>query len=190
MEKTHTQIKPHSSIGDAAVSGLFGGLLGGLAMALVIILFSLFAGQGLSYMGYFSTATPVPPLQGLLMHLAVSAIYGMLFSLILHGLKVDRLNLPGWLVGTRVRPGLVGSCDHSHAASGSFAAADLALGSLFQRARGLRPGAGADAPAVILTADHIFILVQFPAGTIAVNDLYDLSAGISNHKIDHQFWNY
>lgn len=99
MEKTHTQIKPHSSIGDAAVSGLFGGLLGGLAMALVIILFSLFAGQGLSYMGYFSTATPVPPLQGLLMHLAVSAIYGMLFSLILHGLKVDRLNLPGWLVG-------------------------------------------------------------------------------------------
>ena len=41
--KTSISIKKHS-IGDSAVSGLFNGLQGGAAMALVIVLFSLLAG--------------------------------------------------------------------------------------------------------------------------------------------------
>ncbi len=81
------------------MSGLFGGLFGGLAMGLVILLASLLANQGAAYLGYFSTATPVPPLQGLLMHLAVSSIYGMLYSLVLRWTRAERLKLPGWTAG-------------------------------------------------------------------------------------------
>ena len=92
MDKVKAQPQSHS-MGDTAVSGLIGGLLGGLAMALVILLFSLLAGQGAAYLGYFSSTTPVPPLQGLLMHLAVSSIYGMLYSLVLRWIRAERLKL-------------------------------------------------------------------------------------------------
>ena len=99
MNETNASLKPSATTGDAAISGLFGGLLGGLAMALVIFLFSLAAGQGAAYLGYFSTEIPVPPLQGLLMHLAVSCIYGILFGLLLHWTRIDRRKLPGWFSG-------------------------------------------------------------------------------------------
>jgi hypothetical protein len=99
MEKTYLHVKHHDSAGDAAVSGLFGGLVGGVAMAIVLLLFSLLAGKGLAYLGYFSTDTPVPPFQGLLGHLAVSSIYGMLYSLISRWTRIDRVEIPGWLKG-------------------------------------------------------------------------------------------
>ncbi len=100
MENTKTYSQVKHSAGDAAVSGLFNGLLGGCAMALVIVLFSLLAGQGVAYLGYFSSETPVPPLQGLLMHLAVSSIYGLQFGLIRNAAWLNRLDrLPGWMVG-------------------------------------------------------------------------------------------
>jgi hypothetical protein len=100
MEKSHAQIKVHSSVGDAAVSGLFSGLQGGTAMAVVIAIFSLLAGQGLGYLGYFSAGTPVQPVVGLVGHLAVSSIYGMLYAFILHWTGLYRLaRLPGWLAG-------------------------------------------------------------------------------------------
>jgi len=99
MEKTYHRTRHSFTTGDAAVSGLFAGLLGGLAMALVIVLFSLAAGQGLAYLGFFSAATPVPPLQGLLGHLAVSGIYGMVYSLLLRWIRAERQPLPGWLLG-------------------------------------------------------------------------------------------
>ena len=95
--------------GDTAVSGLFNGLWGGLAMAAVILLTSLLAGRGLEYLGYFSAATPVPPLQGLLGHLAVSSIYGMIFALIRRWIGLSRLTrLPGWLAGSLFALGLWG----------------------------------------------------------------------------------
>jgi hypothetical protein len=97
--KTSISIKKHS-IGDSAVSGLFAGLLGGAAMALVIVLFSLLAGHGAAYLGFFATSTPVSPLQGLLMHLAMSGIYGMLYGLIHRQVRIERFRLlPGWLSG-------------------------------------------------------------------------------------------
>jgi hypothetical protein len=100
MEKSNAQLQQKSSSGDAAVSGLFGGLLGGLAMALVLVLFSLMAGQGAGYLGYFSTATPVAPVQGLLMHLAVSGIYGMLYALLRRWTGLNRSSrVPDWLTG-------------------------------------------------------------------------------------------
>jgi hypothetical protein len=97
--KTSISIKQHT-IGDSAVSGLFAGLLGGAVMALVIVLFSLLAGQGVSYLGNFSNGTPVPVLQGLLMHLAMSGIYGMVYGLIHRQIRMERFHgLPGWLAG-------------------------------------------------------------------------------------------
>ena len=85
--------------GDSAVSGLLNGLIGGAAMALVIALFSLLSGQGLAYLTYFSAETPVPPLQGLLMHLGVSCTYGMIYGLLRHWTHLERLKLPRALAG-------------------------------------------------------------------------------------------
>ena len=100
MEKTNAYVPQHTSTGDSAVSGLFGGLQGGVAMAVVIVIFSLVAGKGLDYLGYFSSGTPVQPILGLLGHLAVSSIYGMLYGLLRHWIGLDRLvRVPGWLAG-------------------------------------------------------------------------------------------
>jgi hypothetical protein len=85
--------------GDSAVSGLLNGLFGGAAMALVIVLFSLLSGQGLAYLTYFSAEMPVPPLQGLLMHLGVSCTYGMIYGLLRHITHMERLKLPHALPG-------------------------------------------------------------------------------------------
>ncbi len=100
MEKVEGQEKIKISAGDAAVNGLFNGLLGGVGMAVVIVIFSLLAGKGVGYLTYFSSGAPVPPLLGLAMHLAVSSIYGMFYGLIRKGARLDRLNrLPAWLAG-------------------------------------------------------------------------------------------
>jgi hypothetical protein len=99
MEKVSDQSQ-HKTAGDIAVSGLLGGLVGGLVMALVIVMFSLVGGHGISYLGFFSNTTPGLPVQGSLMHLAVSCIYGMFYNLLRSWIKVDRLKqLPGWLTG-------------------------------------------------------------------------------------------
>ena len=100
MEKTYSHITHHTSTGDAAVSGLFSGLQGGVAMAVVIVSFSLLAGQGLGYLGYFSAGAPLQPILGLVGHLAVSSIYGMLYAIARRWLGIERLSwLPGWLAG-------------------------------------------------------------------------------------------
>jgi hypothetical protein len=75
MENVKTYPQKKLTAADAAVSGLFNGLL--------------------------------PPLQGLLMHLAVSSIYGMLFGLIRNWIRPNWLDrLPGWLVGLSFAMGL------------------------------------------------------------------------------------
>jgi hypothetical protein len=100
MVKSDSIIKNHSSSGDTAVSGLFSGLQGGIAMAVVIVIFSLLAGQGLGYLSYFTSGAPVIPAQGLLGHLAVSSIYGMLYALARRWTGLDHFTwLPGWLAG-------------------------------------------------------------------------------------------
>lgn len=100
MEKGVAQLARKSSFGDAAVSGLFGGLLGGSAMGGVIAIYSLIAGQGAAFLGYFSAGLPVPPLQGFFMHLGVSSIYGILYALLLHAIGARYIaRVPGWLTG-------------------------------------------------------------------------------------------
>ena len=107
MAKIEGRVKEKISTGDAAVNGLFNGILGGLAMAAVIVIFSLLAGKGLGYLAYFSTGTPVLPLLGLVMHLGVSSIYGMLYGLGRQWARLDRLTrLPAWLAGLVYAMGL------------------------------------------------------------------------------------
>jgi hypothetical protein len=83
MEKTYvTQTK--KSIGDTAVDGLVAGLPAGLAMAVVLALAGLLSGTPpLVTLGYFDPAQGGNWLAGLLAHLAVAAIYGVLFALLL-----------------------------------------------------------------------------------------------------------
>ena len=85
------------SSGDRAVSGLLGGFLGGLAMGGVVILAGLLAGdtwqQALTRFNPFGQQSP---LQGILLHLGVSAVYGIVYGL-LQPLIPRRV--PGWLAG-------------------------------------------------------------------------------------------
>jgi hypothetical protein len=100
MAKAKIFTKTQVSAGDAAVTGLFSGLQGGAAMAGIIVLFSILNGQGLSYLGYFSAGEPIIPLVGLVTHLAVSSIYGMLYALGRRLTGLDRRKLlPGWAAG-------------------------------------------------------------------------------------------
>jgi hypothetical protein len=87
--------------GDAAIDGLFGGLLAGLFMAFVLVLAGLLAGEApLTVLERFSTGQSSNPLAGSLLHLAVSSIYGLIFSLLVNSLPRRWLQvLPGWLAG-------------------------------------------------------------------------------------------
>jgi hypothetical protein len=70
--------------GDTAVDGLIAGLVAGGTMALFLALAGLFSGrQPLATLGYFDPARAGNWLTGLLAHLAVSAIYGVVFTLLL-----------------------------------------------------------------------------------------------------------
>lgn len=94
MEKSRF-VKMEKSTGETAVDGLMAGMVAGLAMALVLALGGLFSGrQPLVTLGYFDPARVSNWLTGLLAHLAVSAIYGVVFTLL--------LRLVGW-----IRPSLL-----------------------------------------------------------------------------------
>ena len=71
--------------GDAAVDGLLAGACGGVAMAAVLIASGMLAGAGpASTLARFdpSWAGSASPLAGGLIHLAVSAVYGLLFGVV------------------------------------------------------------------------------------------------------------
>lgn len=97
MEKSSTQFKERGSIGEMAVDGLFAGIAAGIAMLLYLVISGLLTGAAASVMiGRFSIQVPPNPLQGALLHLAVSAIYGMIFG-ILWGLVGGRVS--SWVAG-------------------------------------------------------------------------------------------
>jgi hypothetical protein len=88
--------------GDTAVDGLLAGLVGGLVMGLFLGLVGWLAGRSpLELLGLFDPAQAGSWLTGLLAHLAVSAIYGALFGLLLGVVGRLRPSLLrwGWLLG-------------------------------------------------------------------------------------------
>lgn len=71
-------------MGDTAVDGLIAGLPAGLGMVIFLIAVGWFGGRlPLVTLGYFDPAQGGNWLTGLLAHLAVSAIYGVVFALLL-----------------------------------------------------------------------------------------------------------
>ncbi len=73
------------TIGDAAVTGLLAGIVAGLGMAAYLVLIGLLVGDAPAQMlARFdpSGAGTAAPVAGALIHLAVSAVYGLLFGLI------------------------------------------------------------------------------------------------------------
>ena len=72
-----------SATGDAAVEGLFGGMIAGIAMVVYLLLAGLTFGEGpLVILSHFGASGGSTPLVGLLLHLGVSGVYGIAFALI------------------------------------------------------------------------------------------------------------
>jgi len=83
MENSTTQLKDQFSLGELAVEGLFAGIAAGAAMLAYLLVFGMLSGQAVTVMmGRFSIQVPPNPFQGVLLHLAVSAIYGLLFGIV------------------------------------------------------------------------------------------------------------
>lgn len=90
------------SMGETAVDGLLAGLVGGVVMALFLVAAGWLAGAPpLTTLAYFDPAQSGSWLTGLLAHLAVSAIYGVVFGLLLGIVGRIRPSLIrwGWLLG-------------------------------------------------------------------------------------------
>ena len=83
QNSTDTQLRTQASLSETAVEGLFAGLVGGIAMLLYLLAVGLLSAEGVSTtLDRFSIQAPPNPLQGALLHLAVSAIYGLFFGMV------------------------------------------------------------------------------------------------------------
>ena len=83
QNSTHTQLRIQASLSETAVEGLFAGLVAGIAMLLYLLAAGLLSADAASTtLGRFSIQAPPNPLQGALLHLAVSAIYGLIFGIV------------------------------------------------------------------------------------------------------------
>jgi hypothetical protein len=73
-------------MGDRAVDGLLAGVAAGLIMAVLLVAGSLLRGETLATLfGRFAPGETTSALSGFFAHMAVSAIYGLIFAL-LYGL--------------------------------------------------------------------------------------------------------
>src|SRR5512136_2663153 len=83
MSNSQPLIRARSSIGDAAVDGLLNGVIAGIVMAIYLMISGVLTGAGLAAtLSAFDLGQGASPVRGALIHLAVAAIYGMVFSLI------------------------------------------------------------------------------------------------------------
>jgi hypothetical protein len=98
MKNSSVLPKEKLQAGDAAVKGLFNGFIAGLGMAILLVGAGL--ASGITVASTLSRFTPVSTssaLAGVLAHLAVSGIYGMVFGLLWSSvLRWQRLNTGLW----------------------------------------------------------------------------------------------
>lgn len=101
MTQLQTSSFSEKSMSDRVIDGLFAGLLAGLIMILVMLVIALASGQDpLAMLGSFSIGQEGAPLNGLLVHLGVSGVYGAIFSILMSLIPVAwRRLLPGWIAG-------------------------------------------------------------------------------------------
>jgi hypothetical protein len=100
------------SAGDAAVDGLLSGVAAGLVMGVYLVVVGLIAGKSVAaVLQQFDSTGNESPLTGLLLHLAVAAVYGALFAVgyrfigqllpVVGSQRIGRLIwLPGLIYGT------------------------------------------------------------------------------------------
>jgi hypothetical protein len=89
-------------IGDVAVDGLLAGMGAGVIMGLLLAILGLLDGSNpVELLGRFDPAGQDQALVGGLMHLAMSAIYGVLFAIVYHFLagRWAATRRWGWLIG-------------------------------------------------------------------------------------------
>jgi hypothetical protein len=101
MTQIPTSSISEKSFSDRVIDGLFGGLMAGLAMILVMVLTSLVFKQDPALMlASFSVGEVATPLNGMLVHLGVSGVYGAIFSILMSILpRAVRRMAPGWFAG-------------------------------------------------------------------------------------------
>ncbi len=99
MTETKGLINKEISASDAAIDGLLSGVLAGLVMIAYIVLGVWIGGTGPgASLGLFAPDPASGPLVGLLAHLAVSGIYGVVFGVGYAGLlRRPSYNPPAWL---------------------------------------------------------------------------------------------
>ncbi|MFQ5859133.1 MAG: hypothetical protein ACE5LU_26335 [Anaerolineae bacterium] len=101
MRENGRLVRKEMTVGDAAVDGLFGGVVAGILMAAYVVAVGLVAGEGPgTVLGRFAAGEGASPVSGALMHLAVSAVYGTLFGAVWHLIaRRRRVGRPAWLAG-------------------------------------------------------------------------------------------
>lgn len=88
-----------TTAGDAAVEGLVHGIIAGVAMAAYLVVAGLLGGDSPATMlGRFGLGSEASPIAGVLGHLAVSAVYGIIWGLIWRSVH-HRSGVPGSLAG-------------------------------------------------------------------------------------------
>ena len=82
MKDVRSLARSQAAFGDVAVDGLIAGVGAGILMAAYVVATGFVLGEGPGVvLSRFDPAVPPLPQIGILMHLAVSAIYGILFGL-------------------------------------------------------------------------------------------------------------
>lgn len=99
MASTNTYSSKTSTAGDAAVGGLFHGLVAGLVMAAYIALAGLLQGIGPLMIWTRLGGVLENPVSGLLAHLAVSGVYGVVWGLLWRPLHSRTSRIPAWAAG-------------------------------------------------------------------------------------------
>jgi uncharacterized membrane protein YagU involved in acid resistance len=107
MTKPVTFEERTGSAGDAAVDGLLSGVAAGLVMGVYLVVVGLIAGESVAaVLQQFDSTGNESPLTGLLLHLAVAAVYGALFAVgyrligrMLPAVRSQRIGRWIWLPG-------------------------------------------------------------------------------------------
>ena len=104
MKNSSVLPKDQLQAGDAAVKGLFNGFIAGIGMAIGLMAGGLAGGVPVdSTLARFTPVSGSGPLAGVLAHLAVSGIYGMIFGLlwstVLRWLRADSALWQGIVAG-------------------------------------------------------------------------------------------
>lgn len=101
MQNRKQLVSAQRSAGDAAVDGLFGGMVAGALMVLYLVVAQAVTGDGpATTLSRFDASGTASPWTGTLLHLAVAGVYGALFGLGLQLIaRIIHRPVPPWPAG-------------------------------------------------------------------------------------------